>query len=113
MFRRTIPTLMVILVGSSTAVAQTSTNPHPSGQQVSPPPAAVIAQQSLTQALAEREYAQRVSYVQRDQAVRWERAQRLTAMANQGQCDQAIAIARRESDVDMAERLSAACDSQR
>jgi hypothetical protein len=40
---------------------------------------------------------------------RRERAARLSAMANGGQCPEAIAIARQEGDADMAERLTDAC----
>jgi hypothetical protein len=42
-------------------------------------------------------------------AAQRERAVRLAAMANAGQCPQAIQIARDEGDVAMAERLTAAC----
>ncbi|MFN3930949.1 MAG: hypothetical protein ACK4JY_04295 [Brevundimonas sp.] len=60
------------------------------------------------------EFAERQRAAAKDERERPERrarAERLAALANTGHCSQAVRIARREGDLDMATRLVEACSS--
>ena len=58
---------------------------------------------------ADRSRRDQSRYSASQTAERRERATRLSAMANVGQCDEAIVIARQEGDSDMAFALERAC----
>ncbi len=105
-------TTVIALAASSAAMAQDSVPPGPP-QQIVPPLTNSAARQSLDEALAERNYAQRVRFFQTRQVERWERAERLSEMANAGQCNEAVIIAKEERDTAMADRLADACSPRR
>lgn len=106
-------TAVIALAASSAAMAQNSVTPGAPQQIVPPPPSYVVAKQSLSEALAERDYAQRVRFFQTRQVERWERAERLSEMVNAGQCNEAVIIAKEERDTAMADRLADACSPRR
>lgn len=111
--RTTVMMLAIALTASSAAMAQDAVPPSPPQQVVSTAPVSAIDSQALNWAWAERDRAQRIRYFQTRQSERWERAERLTEMANAGQCDEAVTIARHERDADMAARLADACSPRR
>jgi len=106
--RALIASLTVVLL-SPVAVAAQETAPRPP-VHYEPGAPNVVLDRALQQSLVERGNSDRLRYIRDEPVERWRRAERLSAMANSGQCVAAVQIARREGDNAMARRLSAACD---